>query len=146
MERLMEETKKELGVNSGEELKKKLTKEMKELGLSKIDVIYHVAGTISHIIVYSIIWTLALFFFYHMDNLLNDKPLFNFNIKTIIQIVVIFVGCFLFFLFLNLAGIIDFIFHYRLNRAISFRYLKDLKKYGIIKDLLKDLKKNDKEE
>jgi hypothetical protein len=151
MERLKEEIKKELGVNSGKELKEKLTKEMKELGLSKIDVIYHVTCTISNIMVYSIFWTFILFFFYHIDNfmLFNNKPIV-FNTKTITQIVVIFMGCFLFFLLLTFANIIDFIFHYRLNRAISFRYLKDLKKYGaikdIVKDIMKDLKKKNEEE
>jgi uncharacterized membrane protein len=143
MEKLMEEAKKELGVSSTKELKGKLTKEMKELGLSKIDVIYHVFCALSNIIGHSLIWTFALFFAYNFDHfsIFSNKP-FEFNMKTIIQFVAIFLGCFLFFLLLNFFAIIDFIFHYRLDRAISFRFLKDLKKYGIIKDLFKDLKEN----
>jgi hypothetical protein len=151
MKRLIEETKKELGVNSGEELKEKLIKEMKELGLSKIDVIYYVISAISTIIVFSIVGTLFLFFFYHIDDFFDNKPIV-FNLKTIIQIVAIFVGCFIFFSLYILEGIIDFIFCYRLNRAITFKFLKDLKKYGVIKDIVidiikdvKDLKKKDEE-
>jgi hypothetical protein len=149
MERLKEEIKKELGVNSGEELKEKLMKEMKELGLSKIDVIYYITSAMSDIVIYSILWTFALFFFFHFEDFFNDKSALL-SIKTIIQIVAIFIGCFLFFSVFTFKEIIDFIFYYRLNRAISFKYLKDLKKFGVIKDLIvdiaEDLKKKDKKE
>jgi hypothetical protein len=143
MEKLTKKAEKKLGVNSTEEVKRKLTEEMKKLGLSKIDVIYYAFCTISNIIVYSVVWTLALFFFYNIDHFsfFNNKP-FVFNIKTIFQIVGIFLGCVLFFSLITVLDVVDFVFHYRLNRAISFRFLKDLKKYGIIKELFKDLREN----
>jgi hypothetical protein len=144
MEKLMKEVKRELNVSSTKECKEKVTKEMKELGLSKIDIIYHISTALSNIILKSIIWTFALFFFYHFDDITDwhGRSVSFFSIKTIIELVVIFCGCFLFFLLLTLFGIVDFVFHYRLDRAISFRFLKDIKKYGIIKELSEDLKEN----
>ena len=147
MEKLMRKTKKELEVNSTEEVKEKLTKEMKKLGLSKIDIIYHLFCSISNIIAHSVLWTFVLFCSYNFDRLtdINRDP-FVFDLKIIIQVVGIFLGCVLFFSLFTILDVVDFVFRYRLNRAISFRFLKDLKKNGITKELFKDLKENNHSE
>jgi ABC-type multidrug transport system fused ATPase/permease subunit len=145
MKKLMKEIKKELGVNSTKELKEKLIEEIEKLGLSKVDIIYYATREIFKVIVVSIVLAILLLSSYYVfkHDVFIDE--IDFNIKTIIQFLVIFVVCFLFVSFLALFKIIDLVFRYRLGRGVASRFLKDLKEYNVPKDLLKDFMKNSHE-